>query len=238
MIPRIIHQTWKDHDIPERFREAQESWKRYHPDWEYRFWTDEDIDSLVHERAPDLAPLYDAYPNQIQRVDAARYVILREFGGLYADLDLECLKPFDELLGAEMVLPRTTPFGLSGQLMLSRPGHPFFGFAVRALHAAFKKWYRWFLPRHLKILASTGPLFVTECVQAYKADNGGVEGLRVMSLDEHGHGDPDEAFIHNHRGKTWAGVDTLFFNLVHDNWKVLAAVGLMLAIAVALASML
>ena len=52
MIPRIIHQTWKDHDIPERFRAAQASWRTAHPDWEYRFWTDEDLERLVAERAP------------------------------------------------------------------------------------------------------------------------------------------------------------------------------------------
>lgn len=225
-IPRVIHQTWKDHDVPERFREAQASWKRQHPDWEYRFWTDEDLDRLVHDRAPELVSQFEAYPNQIQRVDAARYVILREFGGLYADLDLECLRPMDDLLDAHVVLPRTTPFGLSNQLMLARPGQPLFDFAIRSLPASFRKWYRWWIPRHVRILASTGPLFITGRVRAF----GDVDGLRVMSLDEHGHGDPDQAYIHNHRGNTWAGPDTWFFNLVHDNWKWLAA-GAVLVVA-------
>ena len=227
MIPKIIHQTWKDHDIPARFQEAQQSWKKHHPDWEYRFWTDDDLDRLVEEHAPDLLPQWEAYPNHIQRVDAARYVMLREFGGMYADLDLECLKPMDGLLEHEVVLPNTTPFGLSNQLMLSRPGHPLFDFAIQSLPASFRKWYRWWIPRHVRILASTGPLFITGRVRAY----GDVEGLRVMSLDEHGHGDPDQAYIFNHRGKTWAGWDTLFFNLVHDNWKVLAGLGIVLAVA-------
>jgi len=47
MIPKIIHQTWKDRDIPEKWRRWQQSWKIYHPDWEYRLWTHEDIDQFV-----------------------------------------------------------------------------------------------------------------------------------------------------------------------------------------------
>ena len=38
MIPRVIHQTWKDHNVPARFLDAQRSWKEAHPDWEYRFF--------------------------------------------------------------------------------------------------------------------------------------------------------------------------------------------------------
>ncbi len=77
MIPRIIHQTWKDRDVPARFLDAQRSWREAHPDWEYRFWTDEDLAALVRECAPELVPLYEAYPEAIQRVDAARYATAR-----------------------------------------------------------------------------------------------------------------------------------------------------------------
>ena len=35
-VPRIIHQSWKDNNVPEGFKPWQESWKRNHPGWEYR----------------------------------------------------------------------------------------------------------------------------------------------------------------------------------------------------------
>ena len=104
--------------------------------------TDEDLAALVRERAPELVPLYEAYPEAIQRVDAARYVILREFGGVYADLDLVCLRPIDALLDAEVVLPRTTPFGVSNQFMLSVKGHSLFRHTVASLPRAYAKWGR------------------------------------------------------------------------------------------------
>ncbi len=34
-VPKIIHQSWKDEHVPERFLKWQESWKRTHPEWEY-----------------------------------------------------------------------------------------------------------------------------------------------------------------------------------------------------------
>ena len=218
MIPRIIHQTWKDHDIPERFRAAQASWRTAHPDWEYRFWTDEDLERLVAERAPELASLYHGYPEDIQRVDAARYVIMRECGGLYADLDMDCLKPMDSLLDGRVVLPRTTPFGVSNQLMLAEPGQDFFDYVIASLPAAFVK-RRFVWPRHVRVLSTAGPLFLSECLR----DFGEVEGLRLLSLDEHGHGDPRQSYVRHLRGNTWAHWDTHVINFFHDHWKVLAA---------------
>jgi len=214
VIPRIIHQTWKNRDVPQRFKEAQSSWRQIHPDWEYRFWTDEELEALVLERAPELVPVFVDYPDNIQRVDAARYVILREFGGLYADLDTICLKPLDDLLDAQMVLPRTTPFGVSNQLMLSVPSHPFFHHAVKSLPGAFSK-RRWIWPRHVRILSTTGPLFLTDCLRRY----GSIQGLRILTLEEHGHGNPQESYVHHLRGNTWAGWDTHVINFFHDNWK-------------------
>ena len=218
MIPRIIHQTWKDRDVPARFQEAQASWQEAHPDWEYRLWTDRDLEGLINERAPELAPLYAAYPENIQRVDAARYVILREFGGLYADLDIQCLKPVDGLLDAQVVLPRTTPFGVSNQLMLSVPDHALFHHAVASLPAAFAK-HRRLWPRHVRILSTAGPLFLTDCLRTF----GDVQGLRTLTLDEHGHGKPHLAYVRHLRGNTWAEWDTHVINFFHDHWKVLAA---------------
>jgi mannosyltransferase OCH1-like enzyme len=33
------------------------------------------------------------------RADSARYMYMYKYGGLYADLDMECLRPMDELFG-------------------------------------------------------------------------------------------------------------------------------------------
>jgi len=39
-IPLIIHQTWKDLNIPEHYKPLVKTWKENHPGWEYILWTD------------------------------------------------------------------------------------------------------------------------------------------------------------------------------------------------------
>jgi mannosyltransferase OCH1-like enzyme len=42
--------------------------------------------------------VYDAYPLEIYRVDFIRAVYLFFYGGIYADIDVQCLKPLDRYL--------------------------------------------------------------------------------------------------------------------------------------------
>ena len=97
-IPRIIHQTWKDKILPPEFKKYQTSWKSSHPDWEYRFYEDCDCRHLVIKHYPELLPVYDSYARHIQRIDMFRYLVVNHYGGLYADIDMQCFRPIDTLL--------------------------------------------------------------------------------------------------------------------------------------------
>ena len=88
----------KDSNVPSEWVDYQRSWRLHQPDWEYRLWTDADNAEFVRSTFPDFWPTFRELPFEIQRVDAVRYLILLEFGGLYADLDTQCLMPFDGLL--------------------------------------------------------------------------------------------------------------------------------------------
>src|SRR5438270_13280690 len=88
-IPRIIHQTWKDRDPPPRMAALASTWREHHPGWEHRLWTDEEIRALVASSAPSFLPVYDGYHTHVMRVDAFRYFLMKEIGGIYVDLDFE-----------------------------------------------------------------------------------------------------------------------------------------------------
>lgn len=92
-IPKIIHQIWLGSQFPEQFKSFQQSWIKYHPDWEYTLWTDKDVEAFGLENRK----LYDNATNYGERSDIARYEILYRYGGLYVDTDFQCLKPFDLL---------------------------------------------------------------------------------------------------------------------------------------------
>lgn len=111
-IPKIIHQIWLGSRLPAAFKRWQESWLATHPDWTYILWTDtEQIHSpdlaaiYPHYRqrlAHELMPLYnqDLYnlaPNYGAKSDILRIEILRTFGGVYIDMDIECIESLAHL---------------------------------------------------------------------------------------------------------------------------------------------
>ena len=99
-IPHKLHQTWKTAEPPKA--KFSPRWARslrdHNAGWAYRLWTDADNRALVASEYASLLPVYDGYASPIQRADVARYVIAHARGGVYADLDTECFKPFEPLL--------------------------------------------------------------------------------------------------------------------------------------------
>jgi GT2 family glycosyltransferase len=171
-IPALIHQTWKDADVPAHWKDWADSWRRHHPGWGYRLWTDADNRAFLQEHYPWFLPVYDGYADSIMRADAIRYFLLDHFGGLYVDLDFECLRPVDEILdGRELVLG-CEPQAHTGLLLArrrglsrivgnafiaSRPGHPFWAHVHRQLVGAHK------MPGALDV---TGPFFLTRAIDS------------------------------------------------------------------------
>ncbi|KAJ3303644.1 hypothetical protein HDV03_003618 [Kappamyces sp. JEL0829] len=97
-IPRIIHQTYRDKNLPLKFKEWQKSCIDLHPNYEYRLWTDSDLRELVRTKASWLLQRYDGFENFINRVDVGRYLVLYLYGGFFIDLDVECLKSHERFV--------------------------------------------------------------------------------------------------------------------------------------------
>ncbi|KAI9199485.1 nucleotide-diphospho-sugar transferase, partial [Polychytrium aggregatum] len=139
VIPHIIHQSWKNQTLPKKFARWADSWKQHHPDWIYILWTDEMNRDLVQREFPWFLSTYDALPHNINRADAARYLYMYQYGGVYADLDMECLRAMDAPVdegepalidrGAALIgrMGHNTRFehSLPNAWMASSPGHPF-----------------------------------------------------------------------------------------------------------------
>lgn len=152
---------------------CRRTWTKNHPDWEYWLWTDSSARQLIQERFPALLPVFDAYPQNIQRADALRYVLLHEFGGVYADLDMESLKPLDPLtfkyacvVGQEPYVhpafDTNTETLVINALIACRAGHPFLKAIIDALPDFAHMW---------SLLDSTGPHFLTYVFNQYTRDH-------------------------------------------------------------------
>lgn len=224
MIPRIIHQTWKDSNIPDRFQSAAASWRHHHPDWEYRLWTHDDLAAFVEKKYPEIWPLYQRYPEDIQRVDAARYMFLHHYGGLYSDLDIVCNRSMAPFLSHGAVMARTKPTGLANDLMMTVPGHPLFREYIDNLEESFRRYQRFFILRHFRVLMTTGPLFVT---RIHKRSPHG-KGVFLLSGESYDSQDKDKAHVLHIPGDTWAGWDTHMLNFIADHSKPISCSGLLL----------
>lgn len=171
-IPRIIHQTWHSTEVDEDKGDPK-SWRRLNPGWEYRFWTDAALLDFMQRHFPDYVDIYQSYPRAVQRIDLARYCLLKHFGGLYADIDTRCLAPVEPLAGCPRVVlceeppERQEPArrrGLGSLLfngcMASPPGH--------ALWDDVLELCRRMSPfRDGDVLETTGPLVLTAAVRRH-----------------------------------------------------------------------
>ncbi len=97
MNPKIIHQTWANDKPPEQLAIWSKTWKDHHPNHEHLIHTDEDNERLVMSHFPKHLESYRSFPHNIQRVDIARLMWLYVYGGIYADMDVECLRNTDTL---------------------------------------------------------------------------------------------------------------------------------------------
>lgn len=165
-IPKIIHQIWLGSPLPATYQAFIKTWQHNHPTWEYKLWTDADIGALGLENKA----MYDATTNYGEKSDIARYEILYRFGGLYVDIDFECLKPFDILhlcfdfyVGLTYAKKANILIGLIGSV----PEHPILKECITTMRRDKNA-----KDTFDQILKRTGPAFFTDCFmkKAYTYD--------------------------------------------------------------------
>lgn len=93
-IPKIIHQIWIGSPVPEKYFAWMRTWMDWQG-WEYKLWTDEDVKSLTLYNQE----LYNRGRSYGELTDILRLEILLHYGGVYVDVDYECIKRemFEEL---------------------------------------------------------------------------------------------------------------------------------------------
>jgi mannosyltransferase OCH1-like enzyme len=128
MIPRIVHQT-SGRLTREEGRLARRI-RRLLAGWEYRFWSDEDNETLVKENFPDYYSEFKSVKRGVVKADIVRYMYMSVYGGFYLDTDYKLfLSIDDEMLSHPCILPisrdSNTLFRLGNAIFGSEPGHAF-----------------------------------------------------------------------------------------------------------------
>lgn len=96
MIPKIIHYCWfGGTPMPELAQQCIASWHRYMPDYEFMLWNEDRFDVTAY---PYTQEAYVAHKYAFVS-DVARLKALKEYGGIYLDVDFKVYQSFDSLLG-------------------------------------------------------------------------------------------------------------------------------------------
>jgi mannosyltransferase OCH1-like enzyme len=167
IIPKRIFQTWKTHTLPAIFETWANTWKNHHPDWEYELWDDTDNRNFIKNYFPWFLEKYDSFPKEIYRADIVRYFYLYKFGGLYVDLDFECLKNFDPIIESGGII-----FGKMGDLNANND-------IPNALMASPPKADFWIIALYLIMNSNpnlgpeelTGPSLIKKVIAIYQNEN-------------------------------------------------------------------
>eukprot|EP00884_Botryococcus_braunii_P009066 jgi/Botrbrau1/18160/Bobra.53_1s0030.1 len=178
-IPKILHQSWKTAAVPPQFERWRETWKKNHPHWEMKLWTDEMNRQLVVDHYPWFLDTFDNLPFGIMRADSSRILYMHHEGGVYADLDFESLRQLDDLLvGHKAVIAAMVDEdwdqAIPNAWMAGVKGHPFWLFCLHQIikmagafqmHAEaecrLQKRWDW-------LEATTGPAMLYHAAVAYK----------------------------------------------------------------------
>ncbi|KND87140.1 Inositol phosphoceramide mannosyltransferase 3 [Tolypocladium ophioglossoides CBS 100239] len=168
VIPNIAHQVWKTAGVRTYSPDVKES----HKSWKVKLWTDDDVLQVVKYKYAWLLLKYEGYPQNIQRADVDRLVVLHAQWGIYADLDvypssavkIQCL----QRLGLQAIFaPMAGTLSLSNHFFMVERGSSFFQstlFKAKRRGGAASK--RIFLP-YLQMNWSTGPMMVTSAILKY-----------------------------------------------------------------------
>ncbi len=238
-VPRIIHQLWKTADVPEQFKKSTQAWRDLHPEYRYILWTDESMRAHVQAKHPDLLQKYDAFEYNIQRADFFRPIILKDFGGIYSDLDLYPQKSLEPYL-AECDRSPTRVFLVDSPVvgsainsfMISKPGSPFWDL-VLSLTRTSAPWYA--LTKHLKVMTTTGPIVLQQAVNLSREP---ITFLPKSLFNAYGMGEdcnvqkPDVVMRCTNTESTWASADTWFWTLFWRYPQTFSVLALLFLVAV------
>lgn len=229
IIPRIIHQTYKTPEIPAGdWTAAHELCLNVHKrsdNWTHMFWTDATARNFVDTYYHSFLEIYDAFPYNIQRVDAMRYFILYHYGGIYIDLDVGCARPVESLLKFPAFLPGTRPLGVSNDVMGSRQGHPLMKALGDALLTQGPR--QNYGTKYATVFFSTGPMFVNSVLASYWRTVIRAEKDKVMILPPQFYDKTHASFFVHFPGSSWHGTDAHgVMALIHWGWLSLVLIPL------------
>jgi len=172
----FIHKT--NNSVPELQRKLMENCTAMNTDFKSRLWTDDEIRIILEEYYPQYVEKFYNLTPPMKRVDLSRYFLMHRYGGIYTDVDYQCLVPvrglFSKLKRSAWVTGWPDP-----SVMISAKGMDFW---IYAIDRVFEQ------PKSMQVWDTTGPSGLNRYVVEWIVDHGlscveNVEGVNYGHLD-------------------------------------------------------
>lgn len=132
MVPKIIHNIWLQgyENLSTTIKIQHNDIKKLNPEWEFIIWDNNAIEKLL-KKYPSVYKKYKnvaSYSSNINstKSDIARYIIMKEYGGLYCDIEYNCNNSFNALFNDyKKDLDKNTIYVTSGQTNILDYVNPF-----------------------------------------------------------------------------------------------------------------
>lgn len=169
-VPKIIMQTWKTKEVPEKWKPSVVSIKKHMRSWKYVLMTDQDNLRFVKKHFPHYLKMFKNFKYPIQRADAIRYMWLYIHGGVYMDLDYIINKPLDCLFenksGCFFTTSSNFNSSLTNSFMASSPKQKVWLDILEAIIKRQKGSLEWWAKgKHFEVMMTTGPGLVDKVVK-------------------------------------------------------------------------
>lgn len=156
-IPKKLHFIWVGSPMPDHLADNVYQWRKLHPDWQCHVWKERNLPELrnqdLFDKARELVP-----PDAVEqfRADLARYELLYDIGGFYADVDTRPMRSIEPALDGVDVFAANEDRNWVGNTYLGAvPGHRIFKDLVSGLAGNVRR-LRGRRPNHL-----SGPRYLT-----------------------------------------------------------------------------
>lgn len=169
IIPKIIHRIWipfstEKKEIPKLYKKLDSRIKQLHPGWVVMQWNEESINILIDKYYPEFRDTFESYDVPIKKHDAARYLILHHYGGMFIQHGLIINKNLEPLLrGYEAIFAEQSISDntISTGFIASIPNHPIISKIILNLPKI--------KDRH--VLQATGPYVISHFAHKYAEAN-------------------------------------------------------------------
>lgn len=184
-IPFITHMIWSGIAFPKKYHLFRKSWLEKQPHWTHIFWVDNQENYIFGDYLEDISSLkddllngkyagktividfrklqlynqkfYDCANNVGEKTDILKYELVYLFGGVYIDIDFECInaldvlnKKYDFYVGIQ---PLDETLALGAALFAGLPGDPILKYSIDTIKN----------DNHKKtVIERTGPIHFTQ----------------------------------------------------------------------------